>query len=159
MTTQIIPVPSSDRKALPHSVTVENGAAVHCTCEGFRYRRGCRHLAEALAIVARGEGPTVRKVSEPCVDASELDVLQYANTLPADACEWPRPEELVAGVKRARAPRRGSERKQYTASELQRALWTIHEQSGGEHARSVARAREAWRVAHAVFGQKAEVAA
>lgn len=31
-----------------YTITVANGVAVACTCKGYTYRYGCRHLREAL---------------------------------------------------------------------------------------------------------------
>jgi hypothetical protein len=38
-------------KGNEYHVTVENGRAVSCTCPGYSFRKTCRHLKEAEALV------------------------------------------------------------------------------------------------------------
>lgn len=39
---------SGSKVGSTYDVTIRDGVAEHCTCDGFRFRRSCRHLKEAV---------------------------------------------------------------------------------------------------------------
>jgi len=48
---ELITVKVDGSKGRKYTVTIMGGNPIECDCTGFKFRRTCRHLAEALTIV------------------------------------------------------------------------------------------------------------